>query len=492
MTEGLYQERNLTMLADFYEFTMANGYLESGAGDCDVVFDLFFRRVPDAGGFAIFAGLEQVIQYLQNLRFTEEDIAYFRGRGCFGEKFLRYLRDFRFTCDVWAIPEGTPIFPNEPVVTVKGPLIQAQLVETMLLTTVNFETLVATKANRIVRAAGERAVVEFGSRRAQGYDAAILGARAAYIAGCAGTANTIADREFGIPALGTMAHSWVQVFPTEYDAFRAYAETYPDNCTLLIDTYNTLKSGIPNAIRVFDEVVVPRGYRPKGVRIDSGDLAYLSKKARKMLDEAGYSDVQIMASNSLDEYIIRDLLLQGAKLDIFGVGENLITSKSEPVFGGVYKLCAVEQPDGSWAPRIKISETVEKITTPGFKRLWRVYSRENGKALADYITLREEPPVDDSQDITIFDPNAVWKRKTVYSYTARELLVQVFDKGRCCYQCPPLSEVRDYCKAQLDTLWDESLRFEYPHRYYVDLSPKLWQMKQDLLVKAGGSASKEG
>ena len=375
--------------------------------------------------------------------------------------------------------------------TVKGPLIQAQLVETMLLTTVNFETLVATKANRIVRAAGERAVVDFGSRRAQGYDAAILGARAAYIAGCAGTANTIADREFGIPALGTMAHSWVQVFPTEYDAFRAYAETYPDNCTLLIDTYNTLKSGIPNAIRVFDEVVVPRGYRPKGVRIDSGDLAYLSKKARKMLDEAGYSDVQIMASNSLDEYIIRDLLLQGAKLDIFGVGENLITSKAEPVFGGVYKLCAVGQP-GGWAPRIKISETVEKITTPGFKRLWRFYSRENGKALADYIALREEPPVDDSQDITIFDPHAVWKRKTVYSYTARELLVQVFDKGRCCYQCPPLSEVRDYCKAQLDTLWDESLRFEYPHRYYVDLSPKLWQMKQDLLVKAGGSASKEG
>ena len=283
----------------------------------------------------------------------------------------------------------------------------------------------------------------------------------------------------------------MQVFPTEYDAFRAYAETYPDNCTLLIDTYNTLKSGIPNAIRVFDEVVVPRGYRPKGGRIDSGDLAYLSKKARKMLDEAGYSDVQIMASNSLDEYIIRDLLLQGAKLDIFGVGENLITSKAEPVFGGVYKLCAVGQP-GGWAPRIKISETVEKITTPGFKRLWRFYSRENGKALADYIALREEPPVDDSQDITIFDPHAVWKRKTVYSYTARELLVQVFDKGRCCYQCPPLSEVRDYCKAQLDTLWDESLRFEYPHRYYVDLSPKLWQMKQDLLVKAGGSASKEG
>jgi len=330
--------------------------------------------------------------------------------------------------------------------------------------------------------------VEFGSRRAQGDDAAILGARAAYIAGCAGTANTIADREFGIPALGTMAHSWVQVFPTEYDAFRAYAETYPDNCTLLIDTYDTLRSGIPNAIRVFDEVVVPRGFRPKGVRIDSGDLAYLSKKARKLLDAAGYQDVKIMASNSLDEYIIRDLLLQGAKLDTFGVGENLITSKSEPVFGGVYKLAAVQRPDGGWEPKIKISETVEKITTPGFKRVWRLYSRENGKALADYIDLREEAPVDDSQDITIFDPNAIWKRKTVYDYTARELLVQVFDQGRLCYQCPGLAEVRDYCAAQLDTLWDESLRFEYPHRYYVDLSQRLWDLKRAMLEKAGNKA----
>ena len=486
MEKGLYRERNLTLLADFYEFTMANGYLESGAGDCNVVFDLFFRRIPDAGGFAICAGLEQVIRYLEGLRFTSDDLDYFRERGCFGERFLRYLRDFRFSCDVWAVPEGTPIFPNEPIITVRGPLLQAQLVETMLLTTVNFQTLVATKANRIVRAAEGRAVVEFGSRRAQGYDAAILGARAAYIAGCAGTANTIADREFGIPAVGTMAHSWVQVFPSEYDAFRAYAETYPDNCTLLIDTYNTLKSGIPNAIRVFDEVVVPRGYRPKGVRIDSGDLAYLSKKARKMLDEAGYDDVKIMASNSLDEYIIRDLLLQGARLDIFGVGENLITSKSEPVFGGVYKLAAVERPDGSWEPKIKISETVEKITTPGFKRVWRFYSRENGKALADYIDLREEAPVDDSRQLTIFDPGAVWKRKTLDGFTARELMVQVFDKGRCCYRCPPLQEVRDYCAAQLATLWDESLRFEYPHRYYVDLSQKLWEMKRDMLEKAGG------
>lgn len=485
MEKGLYRERNLTLLADFYEFTMANGYLESGAGDCNVVFDLFFRRVPEGGGFAICAGLEQAIQYLEGLSFTSGDLDYFRERGCFGEKFLRYLRDFRFSCDVWAIPEGTPIFPGEPIVTVQGPLLQAQLVETMLLATVNFQTLVATKANRIVRAAQGRAVVEFGSRRAQGYDAAILGARAAYIAGCAGTANTIADREFGIPALGTMAHSWVQVFPSEYDAFRAYAETYPDNCTLLIDTYNTLKSGVKNAIRVFDEVVIPKGFRPKGVRIDSGDLAYLSKKVRKTLDEAGYPDVKIMASNSLDEYIIRDLLLQGARLDIFGVGENLITSKSEPVFGGVYKLAAVERPDGSWEPKIKISETVEKITTPGFKRVWRFFSRENGKALADYIDLRDEAPVDDSRALTIFDPNAVWKRKTLEGFTAQELMVKVFDKGRCCYRCPPLEEVRDYCAAQLATLWDESLRFEYPHRYYVDLSQKLWDMKQELLEKAG-------
>ena len=484
MTEGLYQERNLTMLADFYEFTMANGYLESGAGDCDVVFDLFFRRVPEAGGFAICAGLEQVIQYLQNLRFTEEDIAYFRGRGCFGEKFLRYLRDFRFTCDVWAIPEGTPIFPNEPVVTVKGPLIQAQLVETMLLTTVNFETLVATKANRIVRAAGERAVVEFGSRRAPGYDAAILGARAAYIAGCAGTANTIADREFGIPALGTMAHSWVQVFPTEYDAFRAYAETYPDNCTLLIDTYNTLKSGIPNAIRVFDEVVVPRGYRPKGVRIDSGDLAYLSKKARKMLDEAGYSDVQIMASNSLDEYIIRDLLQQGAEIDLFGVGERMITARSEPVFGGVYKLVAVEREDGSIEPKIKISENVAKITTPHFKKLFRFYGNDTGKAIADYLTIHDET-VDDSQPLEIFDPDATWKKKKVYDFTAKELQVPVFKDGKLVYKLPSLPEIRAYCLQQVDTLWEEVKRFDNPHKYYVDLSQRLWDVKHGLLEKNG-------
>lgn len=476
--------RNLSMLADFYEFTMVGGYLESGLKDTTAVFDLFFRRIPDGGGFAIFAGLEQAIQYLDGLSFSPEDLEYFRGRG-FSQKFLDYLRDFSFCCDVWSVPEGTPIFPNEPVVTVRGPLLQVQLVETMLLLAVNFQSLIATKANRIVRSAQGRTVVEFGARRAQGFDAAILGARAAYIAGCVGTSNTLVDRMMGIPASGTMAHSWVQAFDSEYEAFRAYAQVYPDQCTLLVDTYNTLRSGLPNAIRVFREEVVPRGFRPAAVRIDSGDLAYLSKKARAMLDEAGFPDVKIMASNALDEYIIRDLLLQQAAIDIFGVGENLITSKSEPVFGGVYKLVASQDSHGVLQPKIKVSETVAKITVPGFKRLYRFYSRENGKALADYIALRDEPPVDDTRDITIFDPHAIWKRKTVYSYEARELQVQVFDRGRRCYTSPTVEEIRTYCAAQLDTLWEESLRFEYPHRYYVDLSQTLWETQQQLLRNIG-------
>ncbi len=484
MSKETARERNLTMLADFYEFTMANGYLENGIGNRSAVFDMFFRKVPDGGGFAIFAGLEQVIDYLSGLSFTDEDIEYFRSKGCFGEKFLDYLRNFRFACDVWSVREGTPVFPNEPIVTVKGPLIQAQMVETMLLLAINHQTLIATKANRIVRAAAGRAVAEFGSRRAQGSDAAILGARAAYIAGCVGTACAIADRDYGIPAAGTMAHSWVQVFDSEYEAFKAYAQVYPDNCTLLVDTYNVIKSGIPNAIRVFNEVILPAGFRPKAVRIDSGDLAYLSKKARKMLDDAGFADVKIMASNSLDEYILRDLLLQGAQLDSFGVGENLITSKSQPVFGGVYKIVAAENGRGEMVPKIKISETVEKITTPGFKELYRFYSRENGKALADYIALRGET-VDDSRDITIFDPNAVWKKKTVYDYRAEKLLVQIFDKGRPCYQSPDIQQIRAFCQQQLDTLWDESKRFEFPHRYYVDLSQNLWDMKSRLLEQLG-------
>ncbi|MEG1686938.1 MAG: nicotinate phosphoribosyltransferase [Angelakisella sp.] len=479
------QERNLTMLADYYEFTMANGYFNEGMGDREVVFDMFFRRIPDGGGFAIFAGLEQLVDYLNHLHFTEDDITYFRSRGCFSEPFLDYLRSFSFCCDVWSIREGTPVFPNEPIVTVKGPLVQAQMVETMLLLSINYQTLIATKSSRIVRAAAGRSVVEFGSRRAQSYDAAVLGARAAYIAGCAGTACTIADRDFGIPASGTMAHSWVQVFDSEYEAFKAYTTAYPHNCTLLVDTYNVVKSGIPNAIRVFNEVILPMGLRPQSVRIDSGDLAYLSKKARKMLDEAGFADVKIVASNSLDEYIIRDLLSQGAKIDSFGVGERLITSKSEPVFGGVYKLAAAADSSGVLQPKIKISESLEKITVPGFKQVYRLYSCENGKALADYITLRDEPAPDETQDMVIFDPAAIWKRKRVYNYRAEQLLVQVFRRGQLCYDCPSVGEIRAYCADQLETLWDESKRFEFPHRYYVDLSQQLWDEKQQLLVKLG-------
>lgn len=477
-------KRNLTMLADFYEFTMANGYLQNGLGEREVVFDMFFRRIPDGGGFAIFAGLQQLVEYLQGLSFTPEDIAYFRDKGLFSEDFLSYLETFTFRCDVWSVREGTPIFPNEPIVTVKGPLMQAQMIETMLLLSINYQTLIATKSNRIVRAAQGRAVVEFGSRRAQSYDAAVLGARAAYIAGCAGTACTLADRDFGIPASGTMAHSWVQVFESEYEAFKAYACAYPENCTLLVDTYNVVKSGIPNAIRVFNEVLLPKGLRPRSVRIDSGDLAYLSKKARALLDAAGFEDVQIMASNSLDEYIVRDLLLQGARLDAFGVGENLITSKSEPVFGGVYKLAAAADKEGTLHPKIKISESVEKITVPGFKQLYRLYNRENGKAIADYITLREEE-LDDSVDLTIFDPGAIWKRKRVYNYRAEQLLVPIFDRGTLCYDCPSIDALRDYCTQQVETLWEESKRFEFPHRYYVDLSQRLWDEKQQLLVRLG-------
>ena len=452
--------RNLTMLSDFYEFTMMGGYLENGLADTQAVFDVFFRGIPDGGGFAIFAGLEQALE------------------------FLAELRDCAFCCDVGSVLEGTPVFPNEPLITVRGPLPQVQLIETMLLLSVNFQTLIATKTSRIVRAAQGRAVVEFGARRAQSYDASVLGARAAYIAGAVGTSKTIVDTTMGIPAAGTMAHSWVQVFDSEYDAFKAYAEVYPDNCTLLIDTYNVMRSGLPNAIRVFDEVVVPKGFRPKAVRIDSGDLAYLSNEIRRTLDEAGYRDVRIMASNALDEYIIRDLLLQNAQIDIFGVGENLITSKTQPVFGGVYKLAAVEK-DGVMQPKIKISESVEKLTVPGFKKVYRLYSRDNGKMLADYITLRDET-VDDSRELTIFDPRAVWKRKTLTNFEARELQVQVMKDGKRCADSPSIEELRAYCAAQMDTLWEESKRFEYPHRYYVDLSQKLWDTQQKLLGSLSG------
>jgi nicotinate phosphoribosyltransferase len=473
------EKMNLTMLTDFYEITMANGYLENNMEDKIAYFDMFFRKVPDDGGFAIMAGVEQLIEYLKNLQFDQNDLEYLRSKQLFSEKFIKYLSTFEFNCDVWAIPEGTPIFPNEPVVIVRGPVMMAQFVETMILITINHQSLIATKANRIVRAAQGRGVMEFGSRRAQGYDGAIYGARASYIGGCIGTACTIADRDFNIPALGTMAHSWIQMFPTELEAFRAYAKTYPESCTLLVDTYNVLKSGIPNAIKIFNEEILPRGFRPQGIRIDSGDITYLSKQVRKMLDEAGFADCKIVASNSLDEHIIREILVQGAQVDMFGVGERLITSKSEPVFGGVYKLVAVEE-DAVIEPKIKISENTEKITNPGFKEVWRLFDRDSGKAIADVITGHNEN-IDDAYPYTIFDPEHTWKRKTITNFYAKRLLVRIFDKGNCVYQSPNLQEIKQYCSEQLATLWDEVLRFENPHKYYVDLSKPLWRTKKKLL-----------
>ena len=479
---GVYEKLNLTMLCDFYELTMGNGYFENGYKDRICYFDVFFRKCPDGGGFAIAAGLEQIAEYIQNLHFSAEDIEYLRGRNLFTEGFLEYLKDFRFTGDIWAVPEGTPIFPNEPIMTIRAPAIQAQLIETFILLSINHQSLIATKANRVVRAAQGRKVLEFGSRRAQGADAAILGARAAYIGGCHGTACTISDQLFGVHAGGTMAHAWVQMFDTEYEAFKAYCEMYPDNPTLLVDTYNTLKSGVPNAIRVFNEVLKPRGLTKCGIRLDSGDMAYLTQKARKMLDDAGWESCQISVSNSLDEYIIQDLLRQGAKIDLFGVGERLITARSEPVFGGVYKLTAVEKEDGSIQPKIKISENVGKITNPHFKKLYRFFGNDTGKAIADYLCVYDET-VDDSKDMEIFDPEATWKTKTVYNFTAKELQVPIFQNGKLVYQCPDLETVRSYCLEQVDKLWDEVKRFDNPHTYYVDLSQKLWDIKYSLLKR---------
>jgi len=475
---------NYSLLCDYYELTMGNGYLKQGIGNKTVIFDMFFRNIPDGGGFAIACGLEQVIEYLENLYFSDEDIEFLRSKNTFSEEFLEYLRNFKFSCDVYAVPEGTPIFPNEPILTVKGPAIEAQLIETFVLLSLNHQSLIATKANRIVRAAQGRVVTEFGSRRSQGPSAAILGARAAYIAGCAGTACTISDRLYGVPAYGTMAHSWVQMFDSEYDAFKAYAELYPQNTILLVDTYNTLKSGIPNAIRVFNEVIVPKGFRPKGIRIDSGDITYLTKKARKMLDEAGFSDVMIFASNSLDEYIIRDTLLQGACIDSFGVGERLVTSKSDPVFGGVYKLAAVVDDKGNIIPKIKISENVSKITNPHFKMPYRLYERETNKAIADLICVYDEV-IDDTKPLEIFDPDFTWKRKTITNFYAKPLQKQIYSKGKLVYKLPTIDEIRTYCLLEIDKLWDEVLRFENPHKYYVDLSEKLWNIKQDLLKEYG-------
>jgi len=473
--------KNLTMLTDFYELTMGNGYLLENFQDKETVFDMFFRKIPDKGGYAIIAGVEQVVEYLKNLKFTEDDIEYLRDKKIFDEKFLDYLRGFKFSCDVWIVPEGTPVFPNEPIVIVKGPAIQAQFVETMVLLTINHQSLIATKASRIVSAAKGRAVVEFGSRRAQSYDAAILGARAAFIGGCSGTACTIAEQKFDIPAVGTMAHSWIQMFPSEYEAFKTYAKHYSDSCTLLVDTYNVLNSGVPNAIKVHKEILEPQGKSLKAIRLDSGDIAYLSKAARKMLDEAGLTSCKIMASNSLDEYIIKDLLEQGAKVDAFGVGERLITSKSEPVFGGVYKLVAVED-NGELIPKIKVSENVEKITNPHFKKVYRLFDRKTNKALGDVITLADEE-IDENKPYVIFDPIYTWKKKRIENFRAVPLLVKIFEKGQCIYESREVKEIKSYCEQQLNTLWEENLRLENPQTYYVDLSQKLWVLKDEMLKK---------
>ena len=470
------KHQNMAMLVDFYEFTMSNGYFKSGFFERNVYFDVFFRSVPDKGGFAIAAGLEQLIEYIKELHFEDEDIAYLRSKGIFDEGFLDYLKKFRFTGDIYAVPEGTPVFPNEPILTVKAPAIEAQLIETFVLLTLNHQTLIATKANRIVRAAQGRAVLEFGSRRAQGASGAIDGARAAYIGGCAGTACTLTDELYGVPAGGTMAHSWIQMFDSEYEAFKTYCELYPDHPTLLVDTYDTLKSGIPNAIKVFRE----QGIMRCAIRLDSGDISYLSKKARKMLDEAGLTECTITASNALDEKLIRDLMMQGAQVDTFGVGERLITSSSSPVFGGVYKLVAVETGNGEIEPKIKVSENAAKITNPHFKKVYRYYDNESGKALADELCVYDEV-VDDTKPHTIFDPNATWKTKTLTNFTAKELLVPVFRNGVCVYDSPSIQEIAAYCREQIELLWDEVKRFENPHTYYVDLSEQLYEIKRILL-----------
>ena len=471
-----YVRENYTLLCDFYELTMANGYYMTGMNNIVSYFDLFYRQVPDNGGFAIAAGLEQVIEYINSLTFTEEEIEFLRSKKIFDENFLTYLKSFKFTGDIYAVPEGTPIFPNEPILTVKAPATEAQFIETFLLLTINHQSLIATKANRIVRAAAGRPISEFGSRRAQGVEGAILGARASYIGGCSGTACTIAEARYGVPAVGTMAHSWVQMFDDELTAFKTYCRLYPENPVLLVDTYNVLKNGVPNAVKAFTD----GGHKKCAIRIDSGDLAYLSNKARKMLDDAGLPFCKIVASNSLDEYIIRDLLVQGASIDSFGVGERLVTSKSDPVFGGVYKLAAIEDKNGNVIPKIKISENITKITNPHYKKVYRLFENETGKAIADLLCVYDET-IDQTMPLTIFDPDYTWKKKTLIDYTAVELLKPVFINGKCVYDLPSTLEIRSYCEEQLKLQWDEVKRFENPHNYYVDLSQKLWDIKNELL-----------
>ncbi len=483
MKKYFEDDRNLSMLMDFYELTMSNGYFVKGLKDKKVVFDMFYRRNPDEGGFVICAGLEQLVNYIERFSFSDNDIEYLRSRNMFDEGFLDYLKNFEFKGDIYAVPEGTIVYPNTPLVTVVAPLIDAQLIETMLLLTINHQSLIATKANRICRAAGKASIMEFGARRAQGSDAAIYGARACYIGGVGATATAISDEMFGVPAVGTMAHSFVQFFDNEFEAFKAYAEVYPDNCILLIDTYNVLESGVKNAIRVAKEVLEPMGKRLKGIRIDSGDLAYLTKKVRKILDDADCKDCNIVVSNSIDEYLITSLNEQGARIDSYGVGERMITAKSEPVFGGVYKLAAVECEDGTFEPKIKISENVEKITNPGFKSLWRIYDKESGYGIADVITLADET-IDDSKPYPYMDEVKPWKRRSFTNFTCEKLQKQIFKEGKLVYELPTLKEIQQKVKNELaTTVWPEEQRFDNPHIHYVDLSMELYRTKQELLEK---------
>jgi len=474
------EERKLTLLMDFYELTMANGYFKDGKHEQIAVFDVFFRNVPDRGGYAIFAGLEQVIDYLDTLEFSKSEIDYLKSKKIFDHDFLKYLENFKFTSDVYAIEEGTPVFPQEPLITVKGPIIECQLVETMLLLTINHQSLIATKAARIVRAAQGRSVLEFGARRAHGYDASIYGARAAYIAGVLGTSNTYADYQYKIPALGTMAHSYVQSYDSEYESFVAYANTYPKATLLLVDTYNTLKQGIPNAIRVHKEILEPQGEYLKGIRLDSGDLTYLTKKAREMLDEAGLTKTKITVSNSLDEYLIKELIAQGAQIDTFGVGERLVTARSEAVFGGVFKLAAIGK-NNELEPKIKISENIQKTTIPAFKQVYRFYD-ENGMAEADVITLHDET-IDETIPYELFHPLYPWKKKMVNNFKVKPLLIKIFEDGKLIYDKPSLEQIREHCQTSMAQLWPEVLRLENPHEYYVDLSKDLFELKQSLIKK---------
>ena len=473
------KQEKLELIADFYEFTMSNGYFVENKNEI-AYFDIFFRKVPDDGGYAIMAGIEQVIEAIQNLKFDKEDIEYLRSQNIFAEEYLEYLTNFKFTGDIWAIPEGTVVFPNEPLITVKAPLVEAQLLETLILLIINHQSLIATKTSRIVTSAQGRPVMEFGARRAHGVSAAVYGARAAIIGGAVGTSCTLTAQKFNVPASGTMAHSWIQSFDSEYEAFKTYAELYPNGCTFLIDTYNTLESGLPNAIKVFNEVLKPQGIRPVAVRLDSGDLAYLSKKVRKILDDAGYSDCKICVTNSLDEYLITSLIEQGAKVDSFGVGENLITAKSDAVFGGVYKLAAMEK-DGKIIPKIKISENVEKITNPGFKKIYRFYDKDTNYALADVIMLKEEQIPEGEYEI--FDQHDTWKRKKLNNYYVKELQEKIFENGKLIYSTPTLKEIAQYEQKQLGTLWDEVKRLKNPQKYYVDLSQKLYDLKTEMLNK---------